>query len=146
MMDSFSHFHRAFSCAYITLLNRYHKNEIYVYLTKIRNGFYLSCTLLRISWKNIISIYKHLKGTLSLVCMRGTCHEDRTRAAIRLEWYVCYNRTYSTIIDAVLLVMLSLCMQNYLRRRISIQFWLYMNIIFVLLIYLNNLWCTIYGR
>ena len=153
-MDSFSYFHRAFSCAYITSLNRYHKNEIYVWIVilnkstkqrKIRNVFYVSCTLLRISWKNMISIYEHLKGTLSSACIRGTCHDDRTLAAIRFEWYVCYNLTYSTIIDVVLLVMLSLCVQHYLRRRILIQFWLYMNITFVLLNYLNNLWYTIYG-
>ena len=97
-------------------------------------------------WENMIFIYEHLKGTLSSVCIRGTCHDDRTLTAIRFEWYVCYNLTYSTIIDVVLLVMLSLYMQHYLRRRISIQFWLYMNIIFVLLNYLNNLWYTIYGR
>ena len=108
--------------------------------------FYLSRALLCISWKNMISIYEHLKGTLSSVCIRGTCHDDRTLTAIRFEWYVCYNLTYSTIIDVVLLVILSLCMQNYLRRRISIQFWLYMNITFVLLNYLNNLWYIIYGR
>ena len=108
--------------------------------------FYLSRALLCISWKNMISIYEHLKGTLSSVCIRGTCHDDRTLTAIRFEWYVCYNLTYSTIIDVVLLVMLSLCMQNYLRRKISIQFWLYMNITFVLFNYLNNLWYIIYGR
>ena len=108
--------------------------------------FYLSRDLVCISWKNMISIYEHLKGTLSSVCIRGTCHDDRTLTAIRFEWYVCYNLTYSTIIDVVLLVMLSLCMQNYLRRKISIQFWLYMNITFVLFNYLNNLWYIIYGR
>ena len=97
-------------------------------------------------WENMIFIYEHLKGTLSSVCIRGTCHDDRTLTAIRFEWYVCYNLTYSTIIDVVLLVMLSLCMQNYLRRKISIQFWLYMNITFVLFNYLNNLWYIIYGR
>ena len=144
MMDSFSYFRRAFSCAYIfphspdntkmilayglVIINKttkppkvqYQQNALIFKESEMY--FYLSRALLCISWKNMISIYEHLKGTLSSVCIRGTCHDDRTLAARRFERYVCYSLTYSTIIDAMLLVMLSLCTQNYLRRRISIQF------------------------